>query len=231
MIEPTTYLIVPGLLLPAEIQTIESLLQSARYEPGDATATEGARAVKHNLQLPEGDSPEKQQVSAIIHMALAQSPLVQNAIAPVRILPPIISRYEAGMQYGYHVDSPLMANMATGPLRTDVAMTLFLSDPDSYAGGELSLITPAGERRIKLPKGDAVIYPCTQVHAVLPVTAGVRSVAVTWMQCVIRDAERRALLFQIRSVQRMIEAKDNSSPENVLLLQVYSNLMRMWAEI
>ena len=231
MIQPTSYLVVPGLLIRGELEMLDALIQSVRFQSGATTATTSAKAVKHNLQAPMDDSPEKQQIDAIVLQALAHSPLVQAAMTPVKILPPVISRSEPGMHYGYHVDSPIMAHAQTGPIRADVAMTIFLSDPDQYEGGELSLITPVQEQRYKLAKGDAILYPCTQVHAVLPVTKGVRMAAVSWMQCAVSDPMKRELLFQIKTAQQLIEQKDQKSPENLVLLQAYSNLMRMWAEL
>jgi len=231
MIQPNAYLVVPGLLMLGELEAIENLLKSAAFEDGAATATDAAKSVKKNLQLPKAGSPAKQQIDALVMQAIAQSPLIQTALMPGRILPPIISKYEPGMHYGNHVDSPLMINQQTGAIRADMAMTLFLSDPKSYEGGELSLFTQTGEMRYKLAKGDAIIYPATQIHSVLPVTKGVRLAAVTWIQCVMRDPAQREILFQLKSAQAMIEKKGGHPDENLVLLQVYSNLVRMWAEL
>lgn len=231
MIQPSTYLIVPGLLIRGELDMIDRLIRTATFESGSTTATTAARAVKHNLQMPMEGSVEKRQMDEIVLQALAHSPLIQTAMTPVKILPPIISKYEPGMQYGYHVDSPIMAHSQTGPIRADVAMTLFLTEPGEYEGGELALVTPGQEQRYKLAKGDAILYPCTQVHAVMPVTKGVRLAAVTWMQCAVSDPLKRDLLFQIKTAQSLIEQKNTQAPENLILLQAYSNLMRMWAEL
>jgi len=231
MTQSNTYLVIPGLLKPGELALIDSLLETARFENGSSTATDTAKAVKNNLQMPGEGSAEKQQIDAIFFHAITQSPLLQAALTPTRVLPPIISKYQPGMHYGYHVDSPLMSNPQTGAIRADVAMTLFLSDPESYVGGELSLMTQANEQRYKLAKGDAIVYPCTQVHAVLPVTSGVRLAAVTWLQCAVRDQMKREILFQLKSAQSLTERKDPGSAENLVLLQAYANLMRMWAEL
>ncbi len=231
MTQQNTYLVVPGLLMLGEIEAIERLLQAAHFEDGAATATDAAKSVKKNLQLPKAGSPAKQQIDSIIMQALAQSPLIQAALTPTRILPPIISKYEPGMHYGNHVDSPLMADPHMGAIRVDMAMTLFLAEPESYEGGELSLFTQTGEVKYKLPKGDAILYPATQIHSVLPVTKGVRLAAVTWLQCAVRDTQQREILFQLKSAQSMIEKKGGHPDENLVLLQVYSNLVRMWAEI
>ena len=214
-----------------ELDMMGRLLSSANFEDGGATATDAAKSVKRNLQLPKTGSLEKQQIDALVLNAIAQSPLIQAALLPSRVLPPIISKYEPGMHYGMHVDSPIMGDPQVGAIRTDVGMTIFLSEPSSYEGGELAIITQAGEQRYKLNPGDAIIYPTTQVHGVLPVTAGIRLAAVTWMQCAVRNAQQREMLFQLKTVQAALEKQNPQAAENLLLLQVYSNLIRMWAEI
>ncbi len=225
------YLTVPGLLKPMELDMINRIVSSARFEDGTATATDAAKSVKHNLQLPKTGSIEKQQTDAIVMNAIAQSPLIQVALMPTRILPPIISKYEPGMHYGMHVDSPIMGDPQVGAIRTDVGMTIFLSEPGSYEGGELAIHTQSGEQRYKLNPGDAIIYPTTQVHGVLPVSKGIRLVAVTWMQCAVRNAQQREILFHLKTVQANLEKQNPQGEENLALLQVYSNLIRMWAEL
>lgn len=226
----SSYLIVSGLLKPGELDFIAGLLDAAVFEDGAGTATDAAKSVKKNLQLPRHGSTAKQQIGAVVLHAVQQSPLIHAALMPKMVLQPLISRYEPGMHYGHHVDSPLMSD-ENSTVRTDVGMTLFLSSPDSYEGGELEVITPSGPQRFKLGRGDAIIYPTTTIHGVLPVTQGVRLAAVTWMQCVVRDSEKRELLFHLKSAQALVARKDEQAPENLALLQVYSNLVRMWAEI
>lgn len=225
-----SYLIVSGLLKAGELEEINALLNSATFEDGAATATDAAKSVKNNLQLPRQGSHEQQQIAAVVLHAISQSPIIHAALMPKMVLPPIISRYEPGMHYGHHVDSPLMSG-EIGTIRTDVGMTLFLAPPDSYEGGELEVIAPSGLLRFKLSKGDAIFYPATAIHGVLPVTSGVRLAAVTWMQCAVREAEKRELLFQLKSAQALVGMKESQAPENLALMQVYSNLVRMWAEI
>ncbi len=49
---PSAYLRVPGLLKPMELEMTARLLSSANFEDGTATATDAAKSVKRNLQLP-----------------------------------------------------------------------------------------------------------------------------------------------------------------------------------
>src|SRR5688500_66482 len=115
----SSYLIVSGLLKPGELDYVERLLESAAFEDGAGTASDAAKSVKKNLQLPRQGSPEKQQIGAVVLNGIRQSPLIHAALMPKMILQPLISRYEPGMHYGHHVDSPLMSD-ENGTIRTDV---------------------------------------------------------------------------------------------------------------
>jgi len=227
---PSSIIYVQGLLKPEELQTIESILPSVPFENGKATATGAAREVKNNLQSPKtGDEPTV-RIQQIVMTAVATSPHIQAALMPKFILSPIISKYRDGMQYGWHTDSPLMSEQ-NHVIRADLSMTVFLNDPETYTGGELVIHTPTGMVPYKLKKGDAVIYPTTRLHCVNPVTEGERIAAVTWMQSVIADTEKRDLLFQLKTVQETLGQQGSNSGEHLVLQQAYCNLLRMWAEI
>lgn len=228
MEQSAVYLHIPGLLKKEELDHIDQLLAGAVFTDGRLTATGAAQQVKQNLQLAP-DSNVAGQLQQIILNAVSTSPLLQAAVMPKMVLPPLFSRYEAGMQYGWHVDSPLTGQMPT--IRSDVSMTVFLAEPGSYDGGELVIQTEAGNMVYKLQKGDAVIYPTTRLHVVNPVKAGIRLAAVTWMQCAVREAPKRELLFQLSQVQQWMYQQAPGSPAYLALQQVYSNLVRMWVEL
>jgi PKHD-type hydroxylase len=228
MEQSATYIHVQGLLKPDELAVIDELLAKSVFTDGKLTATGAAQQVKNNLQLPAG-SETTAQLQAIILNAVSQSPLIQVAVMPKFVLPPLFSRYETGMQYGWHVDSPLAGQGPT--IRSDVSMTVFLADPASYEGGELVIQTEAGNMAYKLNKGDAIIYPTTRLHVVNPVLSGIRQVAVTWMQCAVKEATKRELLLQLNTAQQMMYQRNPGAPEYLALQQVYSNLVRMWTDL
>jgi PKHD-type hydroxylase len=199
-------------------------LDAAPWRDGKATAGAAARAVKRNRQA-DGDSPDVQALSRFVTDALRRHPLFDLAVRPARLSRLLFSRYEDGETYGPHTDDALMNG-----LRSDVAFTLFLSDPASYEGGALTVSTPLGEQAIKLKAGDAVAYPAGTVHWVAPVTAGVRVAAVGWAQSVIRDPVQRELLFDLARARSQC-ADAGVARETILLLdRTQSNLLRMWAE-
>jgi len=163
---------------------------------------------------------------SVVTQAVMTNPLISMKMMPRQLYPPILSRYQPGMTYGWHTDAPIMGQQP--PIRTDVAMTLFLNDPDSYDGGELELQSPTGLKIYKLKRGDAVLYPCTQIHRVREVTRGERVAAVTWIQSLIPDPAKREIIFGLGTAHTHLSEKEPNSSEVALIAQAYSNLLRMW---
>lgn len=221
-------LIIPKVLNEEELASIDEGLSAGSFVDGKTTAGRRAGRVKENLQL-EGTSVESGKLGNIVIQALQRNPTFRAAALPKRILPPLFSRYEKGMEYGSHVDNPIMPSPA-GPTRTDLAMTLFLSDADTYDGGELVIHTETGPRAVKLKRGDAVIYPSGSLHGVNPVTKGTRLGAVTWVQSMVRDPGRRELLYDLAVLRQWIEREHGETAEANLLAKIYNNLLRMWSE-
>ncbi|WP_293744397.1 Fe2+-dependent dioxygenase [uncultured Pedobacter sp.] len=219
-----TYLHIPELLTDREVQGIHSLFKSGKFDDGRLTAHSAAKEVKSNLQL-DHQTQEHTSIQQIILAALNRNTVFRNAVLPQSIHPFIISNYKPGMHYGWHVDSPVMGNM----IRTDVALTVFLNDPEAYDGGELELQTANGNVLYKLNKGDAICYPCTQVHRVREVTRGERNVAVSWVQSLVKETAHRKMLFEIFQITENLRSKAVGGEEYLLLQQHYSNLLRMWA--
>lgn len=220
-------IVLPGLLKQEELSIIQGLIQQASFEDGKNTSFGAANAVKDNWQMPRGNDPSYLQIIGIFSQALNSSPLFQAVAMPKTVVPPLVSRYEPGQAYGFHVDSPHMGGEAI--FRTDLGMTVFLNDPQSYAGGELSILLPTGEMKVKLNAGDAILYPTLFVHGVLPVTQGRREVIVTWVHSLVNDPLQRDILFQLNSLYHQYQQKLPDAPENLNLQQVHSNLVRMWS--
>lgn len=222
-------LCIGNVLNEGQLQALRQVLGQASFRNGKDTAGWHARLVKNNEQA---DSRDK-QVTALrqtVGNALENNPVFQMSARPLRSTPVMFSRYRIGMTYGNHVDDPVMGS---GPdkLRTDLSFTLFLSDPDSYEGGELVTDTSAGESSYKLPAGALVLYPSSTLHRVEPVSSGERLVAVGWIQSTIRDPGHREILFDIDTARRQLFDRDGKSREFDLLSKSLSNLQRMWAEI
>jgi PKHD-type hydroxylase len=218
---------IPQLLTATELITIDALIASANFIDGKLTATLAAKDVKNNLQI-EAGNVSLAEIQKVISGALAQSPLFNIAALPKTVYPFLVSKYSAGKYYGWHVDSPVMGKP---PIRTDMAMTIFLSDPASYEGGELAIQSGTGITNFKPAKGDAVLYPCQYLHCVNEIKSGERVAAVTWIQSNVKDPGQRQILFELNQVHSALFQQVPNAPATNLLLQTHSNLFRMWADV
>jgi PKHD-type hydroxylase len=117
-------------------------------------------------------------------------------------------------------------------VRTDLSVTLFLSEPDQYDGGELVVEDVYESHEIKLPAGDLVVYPASSLHMVTPVTRGLRVASFFWLQSMIRDADARSLIFDLdTAIQSLVARLGRDDPETVKLSGIYHNPIRHWAEV
>ena len=163
--------------------------------------------------------------------ALNRSSLFFAAALPKAISSPLFNRYQQSETYGFHVDGAVRSQAQGGWMRTDLSATLFLSAPESYAGGELVVNDTYGQHAVKLPAGDLVLYPSSSLHCVTPVTSGVRVASFLWIQSMIRDDKRRSMLFELDGNIQKLKSRHGESDEVLSLLNLYHNLLREWSEI
>lgn len=220
------FLSISSVLNAEKLERVKLLADDLEFRDGKATAGWHAREVKANRQAAPG--PALRQIQRLLTDALRSHEVVRAAALPLRIVPPLLSRYAQKEHYGNHVDDALM--MTDPPTRSDLSVTVFLSDPASYAGGELVIVSPAGEEAIKLGAGDAVVYPSTTIHRVEPVTDGERFVAVTWIQSLVRDAALREILFDLDRARRQVFEREGKGAPFDLIAKAYANLLRHAAE-
>jgi PKHD-type hydroxylase len=217
---------VISILSAEEVDRVRAVLSRARFVDGVVSASGIAREVKNNLQADQSD-PEVASIGGLLVEALRRNTAFQNFVIPKLIVAPSFSRYEAGMEYGLHVDSAMMGRERA--VRTDMALTLFLSDPDSYEGGELMVEIGLSEQSVKLAAGQAIVYAATQVHCVKPVTRGVRMAAITWIQSVVRDVQLRTILADIHDAIQDTEPM-LTHKSKLLFKKCYHNLLRYSSE-
>ena len=220
-----------AVLTTAELQHCRCVLEAAEWIDGKATAGQQSARAKHNEQLPEGSSAAA-ALGEVVLEALRRHPGFIAAALPLKVFPPLFSRYQPGMAFGAHVDNAIRFAPGGGRYRTDLACTLFLTDPADYDGGELMIADDFGERGVKLPAGDMVVYPATSVHRVEPVTRGERWAAFFWVQSMVRSVEQRSLLHGMDgAIAGVRAALSDDHPSVIALTGAYHNLIRMWAEV
>ena len=188
--------------------------------------------VKKNEQLPP-DGETSRKLGERIIKALIANPLFISAAIPRHIFPPLFNRYGTGHHFGVHVDNAIRGDPLTGMrIRTDMSVTLFLSEPGEYDGGELVVEDYYGAQEVKLPAGHLVLYPATSLHTVTPITRGVRVASFLWLQSMIRDSQARSMIFDLDStIQGLVGRLGRNDPEIVKLSGLYHNLIRYWAEL
>lgn len=221
-------LTIGDVLIPDELAQLRADLEAVAWRDGAQTAGAMARAVKRNRQA-DLSSRQGAAIRTQLEFAVHDHPVLNSAARPARFSQLLISRTEAGGGYGAHVDNALMGEGAAR-LRTDLSFTLFLSEPEDYEGGALVIDLPGVRQEIKLKAGDLVLYPATAIHAVAPVTAGVRLVCVGWIESLIPDAGDRELLFDLENLKAALaDTFEPQAPERLIAAKVFSNLLRRFA--
>lgn len=220
-------LAIKNVLNENQLKVIQTLLKNAEFVDGKLSAGKEARQVKNNQELPQ-DSPLHEQLNQMVMSALLQNSEYQDFAFPLKVATPFYARYTQGMTYGFHVDDPVMGPMHSR-YRSDIATTIFLND--DYEGGELTIKTTLGEQQIKLTAGDAIVYPATTLHQVNEVTQGQRLVAVTWAQSMIKDPQKRELVYELGQARNILIDERANSDEAVHVSNVYANLVRRWSEL
>jgi PKHD-type hydroxylase len=225
---------VSNVLGKSDVADFRRIMDECDWEDGRSTAGAQSALVKRNEQLPP-DSDVSRKLGKRIISALTANPRFIAAAIPLQIFPPLFNRYAAtdGHHFGIHVDNAVRGDHLTGlRIRTDLSVTLFLSEPDEYDGGELVVEDVYGSHEIKLPAGDLVLYPASSLHMVTPVTRGTRVASFFWLQSMIRDAHARSLIFDLdTAIQSLVQRLGRDDPETVKLTGIYHNLIRYWAEV
>jgi len=220
---------IPTVLDRAELEMVRHLLRSAPFVDGKLSAGQAARRIKNNQEV-DRTARELEQLNNLIMGKLVQHPIYRSAALPLRVAAPYYARYSAGMHYGDHVDDPIMG--ANGQIyRSDLSITVFLSEPSDYDGGELMINTSFGEQAVKYAAGDAVLYSAATRHRVAEVTRGERVVAVTWVQSLVRDPNQRELLHELNGVRERLLASAPESEDAKQVNKTYVNLVRMWGDV
>lgn len=206
----------------ASLARLHEELAGAAWVDGSTTACGIARKVKQNLQL---DATQHGALLAQVQERLLASAEFRRLAMPLKLTGLQIARYGPGMQYGNHVDGAMIGNV-----RTDLSFTLWLSDPATYAGGELVIAGGAGEIRLKPPAGSLVLYSSGDVHRVERVANGQRDVAVGWVQSLVRDHRQREVIADLGWLLKDYLQRCGHDAHAELMLKCQQNLSRMWIE-
>ena len=218
------FLKIRNLLTAAEITRLQELSIELRFVEG--RATNPANLTKNNQQADTAD-PRYAESVQIVNAALGRSREFMEFAIPKRVAPPLLSRYESGMQYGMHADAALI-QLGGARLRSDLSCTVFVSDPATYEGGELAIHAGNQSIAFKGQSGDAILYPSTTLHEVVPVRAGQRLVSITFIESYIADHHQRFQVYELNEIAAL-EGKTMRWENRARLDVVRQNLLRMWS--
>jgi PKHD-type hydroxylase len=223
---------VPEVLTIDELTQCREILADAPWTDGNITAGTQSAKVKNNRQLPE-TCKASEKARTLILAALKRNGLFFSAALPKTIYPPLFNRYDGKSNFfGNHIDNAVRTYASTSQhVRTDLSATVFFSEPESYEGGELVIEDTYGAHTVKLPAGDMILYPSSSLHRVEPVLSGIRLASFFWIESMIRETEKRRLLFEMdMAILELRQMQDNTTPI-VTLTGCYHNLVRMWADV
>jgi len=212
-----------------ELSVVRDYTSSAEFIDGKLSAGSEASSVKKNSEM-QSSAQSMAQLNNLVMGNLVKHPVYLAAALPAKIAAPYYAKYTNGMYYGNHVDDPVMGP-AGQRYRSDLSITVFISEPDEYEGGELTIQTSFGEQKVKLAAGDAIMYPSSSTHRVNEVSSGERLVAVTWLQSMVRDPSQRELLYKLHLAREILLENAKDKEETELVSNAYVNLVRMWSEV
>ena len=219
-------ILLPDILTPEELTFAQEELAKAAFEDGKLTANGSAKAVKNNQQM-QRDQETATDLDAVLMQAMTRNPLLLAWGVPRTISLPLINRHGKGMHYGFHVDAAVTTGLSV--MRRDLSVTLFLSDPSSYEGGELEVESPGGLQQIKPAAGSGFAYATHAIHQVRKVTRGVRYAAVFWLQSLIQDDAMRQSLFDLQAATGSLADRGVMGQEMLLLSKLHQNLTRRFS--
>jgi PKHD-type hydroxylase len=219
------FLEIPDLLTSAELARLHQIAAGARFEDGRRSSPHATN--KNNLQIDRAD-PAHAESAQLLAAALHRHEGFLGFAMPRQIAPPMLARYTPGMHYGVHADAAYFPVGAKG-LRSDLSCTIFISAPQTYAGGELAIHLGTRVVTFKGEAGSAIVYPSTTLHEVRPAPSGERLVGLTFIESAIADAARREIIYELDEVAAL-EGLNMHWDNRTRLQSVRNNLRRMWVD-
>lgn len=218
------FLKIKNLLTSQECERLVALAGELKFV--DGRVSNPANTSKQNLQADPAD-PKYAESVQIVAGAMTRSREFGTFALPKRIAPPLMCRYEPGMKYGGHADAAII-QLPNVKLRSDLSCTVFIGDPATYEGGELAMVVGNQTLAFKGTPGEAIVYPSTLLHEVVPVRSGKRLVSITFIESLVPDQHQRMQIYEINEIAAL-EGNTMNPESRVRLDVVRQNLLRMWS--
>jgi PKHD-type hydroxylase len=115
-------------------------------------------------------------------------------------------------------------------MRADVEVTCFLTDPESYSGGELLIDTGFGDVTHKEAIGSCVVCPAASKRRLNPITGGESYIARIDVQSFVRDVQQRMILYDLITAADFFDLAGMTAPV-LTLRRCCDRLLGLWAEV
>jgi PKHD-type hydroxylase len=214
------------------VTRVRQAIEQGKWVDGKSTAGTQSAAAKKNLQLAQDDALNIALGEQVVK-ALSTNAQFFSASLPKRVYPPLFNRYAGSHNvFGDHIDNAIRTHpLSARHVRTDLSFTLFLSDPQEYEGGGLVIGQDGPTAGYKLPAGDLLLYDAGTIHRVEPVTRGVRYGCFSWVESMIREPQKRDLLYAMDIAIIRLREQCGDDQALVSMTGCYHNLLRMWADV
>lgn len=182
---------------PRQALELRDKFELLPFEDGDMTAGQLVKSIKNNRQITDNNDAGKNLLLDVTNSILSNLSIRVYAY-PKKICRIMTNIHGEGEFYGKHVDNTLVGDPASGNIaRADLSFTLFLSDPSTYEGGELSIDMNGQMVSAKANPGELILYDTGLLHEVLPVRSGIRISTVGWIESCIPDPRLRTALSEM----------------------------------
>lgn len=183
---------VEKLLTDASVNHILNFYEFCEFRDGSNTGSSN-KEVKYNLEL--YDKNHSPALENFFIEQVRKNEKIKCFLFPRKYSAPLFLKYDENMHYAFHNDYFQISG-----LKTHYSVTVFLSDPSEYEGGELIIKVGDQEILYKEPPGTAVIYPTGLWHSINKITSGSRKVVVFWFQSCIDDPSIRDCVCDLSQV-------------------------------
>ena len=181
------------LLSKSALEQVHQLLKQGEWSKSPEKLVEYYPGYQTSSEMPP--SIIRSQISQIVMDAINQDQGFYDLVFPANSTAVIVSNTAESEGIKIHHDNASVGEFST---------TVFLTDPDTYEGGELTLWYEGNPQKVKLPAGHAITYETGAPHGVMPVVSGQRYAAVFWTSSSIRDPRHRELLSGMRRIRRLL---------------------------
>lgn len=218
------------LLDSKELSRINSYFDDAPTKPG-LVKRDGKHQVNPDVKdnhIIQQTSPQFRKCLDVVQTAMRNNEEFTSVYIFKELTVPIFAEYRTGGFYNKHIDDVTISG-----IKTHHSISIFLTEPDEYEGGELILAVGDQSVPFKPKAGNALVYPTGLIHHVNPVTSGKRRVVILWATSIIDETFLRyQLIAQSTATLAAMKACPDAPVDTFLPFeQIRANFIREYGDL